>query len=141
MRRQRMKRIPIEPQELANRHEAWLARDKSGYAYLHDSRPVLRDGECWRGDGNFCSASTLYDIQWPKEQDYRDSLYEPELEILPCPRGGEVELAEFWGEWRVCSETSGKPGLLNVGYFLTRAEAIRAWNAVVREVTNSSRAE
>jgi hypothetical protein len=128
-----MQRIPIEPQELANRHQAWLARDIDGYAYLHDSQPRLDVDEWW--SRNSIRASDIYDIQWPEEQNWRYSLYKPEPEVLPCPRGTTAIVWESGGWWRAESARDLWP-TLSVGYFPTRAQAIRAWNAVVREVTN-----
>jgi hypothetical protein len=141
-----MKRIPIDPQELANRHQAWLARDVSNYAYLYEREPEISEyhGKWLCPDTTTIRIDPVYDIQWPEGQNWRNSLYEPEPEILPCPRGGEVvvHFSELFGIWRVESFSVELGSNFYMSGFSARSQAIRAWNAVVREIRqDSSRTE
>ena len=55
----------------------WIARDKSGFLYLHDKKPTL-DGEYWVSNGSWSSI----DIEQFPEVTFENSPQELELKLI-----------------------------------------------------------
>lgn len=55
----------------------WIARDKSGFLYLHDKKPTL-DGEYWVSKGSWSSI----DIEYFPEVTFENSPQELELKLI-----------------------------------------------------------
>lgn len=55
----------------------WIARDKSGFLYLHDKKPTL-DGEYWISNGSWSSI----DIKYFPEVTFENSPQELELKLI-----------------------------------------------------------
>jgi hypothetical protein len=119
---------PITPQKVANAMGAWVAIDKCGMWYAYERRPHF-SGKAWVSD-IFVYSLEAIDIQW--EGDWRDSLHAPEPEILPGPDGEYPRIQQYAGGWRA------GVGFFYVGDLETKAQVIRAWNAVVRSLTDDA---
>ena len=55
----------------------WIARDKSGFLYLHDKKPTL-DGEYWVSNGSWSSI----DIEYFPEVTVENSPQKVELKLI-----------------------------------------------------------
>jgi hypothetical protein len=119
---------PITPQKVANAMGAWVAMDKGGYWYVYERRPHF-SGKAWISD-IFVYSLEAIDIQW--KGDWKDSLHEPEPEILPGPDGDNPVIQNDGDGWYVDSMN------IFIQMFDTRIQAIRAWNAVVRSLNDDA---
>lgn len=139
-----MKRVKIDPQELANKHQCWVTKGAHGETFLHGSAP--KKFNSWWTSNKIISPEFLYDIQWSEELPWELCCVSPEPTILPCPRGGDIRIYATNSNsnpnkkrWYIESEDASGNTLFYIGYFSTRSEAILVWNAVVREIAGDTK--